>query len=222
MNFDHYVYPGTNVLKNKKNIVDGQILSSFENAFVTRKLFRLQARGITGQFDVQHLKSIHKELFGDIYDWAGEFRDIQIYKGGTEFSEPDRINDDLSELFSNVRSKNYFKGLSEDEVVDGLSDTMCRLNMIHPFREGNGRTQRLFLSQMALYSDHDLDFSKVSENDMRNASFASARGNIKPMRCLFKSSIVSNISSDISDARVQQTELLFDDAEQDDAEPEIY
>lgn len=190
MNFDHYVYPGTNILKNRQGITDKQMAYDFERTFSSKRIGVLQKQGITGRFDAVHLKAIHKFLFQDVYDWAGEFRDIQIFKGLTEFTAPENIQSELDGLCADIRDKDYFRGLSKYAAADGLADAMCRLNQIHPFREGNGRTQRLFMEQMALNAGYNLDFSQVSENAMRNASFfASVRGDSRPMQCLFASSM---------------------------------
>lgn len=190
MDFDRYVYPGTNILKNKRGIMDELLTDDFERGASLGRAIELQKQGITGKFDAAHLKSIHKFLFQDVYDWAGEFRDIQIFKGLTEFTAPERIQSELDVLCADIRDKNYFRGLSKYAAADGLADAMCRLNQIHPFREGNGRTQRLFMEQMALNAGYNLDFSQVSENAMRNASFfASVRGDSRPMQCLFASSM---------------------------------
>ena len=89
-----------------------------------------------------------------------------------------------------IRDKNYFRGLLLSDTASGLTDVMCRLNQIHPFREGNGRTQRLFVEQLASNAGYDLDFSHVSENDMRNASFAaSVQGDTRLMRYLIFSNM---------------------------------
>lgn len=187
MIIDKYVYPGINVLKNKKNIMDFQVLSDAERTCSSLNIIRLRQLGITGWFDIPHLQSIHRELFSDIYEWAGEFRNIEIYKGGTEFIAPDEIASELDVLCLEIKSKNYFRCLSKQETVDHLADIMCKLNLIHPFREGNGRTQRIFLEQMALNAGYDLDLSQVSENDMRDASRTGARNDTRLMRYLFDS-----------------------------------
>lgn len=186
---DCYVYPGTNVLVNKQGITDVSRLELFERNMTALRFTKLRGLEVTGKFDVEHLKSIHKELFGDIYDWAGEFRNIQIYKGGTEFTAPSDIPDELGCLCDGIHDDNYFRGMPEQNVVSRLADVMGRLNAIHPFREGNGRTQRLFLEQLAVNAGYDLDFSNVSENDMRDASRASVRGDNRLMRYLIKTNM---------------------------------
>lgn len=184
-NFDRYVYPGTNVLKNKQGITDFYKLEALERFVAAKNSIRIRENGIIGEFDVDHIKLIHKQLFGDVYDWAGEFRDIQIFKGGTDFPEPDRIPGMLQDLCSSIHDKNCFRGLSKDDIVPSFVDVMAGLNGIHPFREGNGRCQRMFLEQLALNAGYCLDFSKISENDMRDASRTAARGDNRLMRYLF-------------------------------------
>lgn len=190
MNFDRYVYPGTDILRNKQGIEDKIVAYDSERRISSMRAIELQRQGITGRFDAAHLQSIHKFLFQDVYDWAGEFRDIGIFKGMTEFIAPDRIQAELDGFCGDIRDKNYFRGLSKQDAADAMADAMCRLNLIHPFREGNGRTQRVFMEQLAANAGYDLDFSNISENDMRDASFAaSVRGENRLMRYLFRSNM---------------------------------
>lgn len=137
MEFDHYVYPGTNILKNKQGVMDAQAAYDSERLFSLKRVSEFRSSGVTGRFDSEHLKAIHKFLFQDVYDWAGEFRDIEIFKGTSGFETPDRICSELDGLFSDIRNKNYFRGLSKQDAANGMADAMCRLNAIHPFREGN-------------------------------------------------------------------------------------
>lgn len=109
MNFDHYVYPGTDILRNNFGITDKQAAYDFERRISSERAGVLQKQGITGKFDAAHLKAIHKFVFGDIYDWAGEFRDIQIFKGLTEFTVPEKIQSELDLLCADIRDKNYFR-----------------------------------------------------------------------------------------------------------------
>lgn len=193
MSGDRYVYPGTNVLRNKLDITDERQLYNMERDITAGRIFELRNEGITGTFDASHLKDIHKRIFGDVYDWAGEFRDIQIWKGGTEFAAPDEIGGRLEKMCAGIRAKNYFRDMSHDEAANTMADTMAELNLIHPFREGNGRAQRAFLGQLALNAGYDLDFTKMSENDMRNASMSANRGQMNLMRYLFRDALSDRI-----------------------------
>lgn len=187
--YDRYVYPGTNVLTNKLDIRDEAKLREVECGMTNANIARLRSEGVTGRFDRAHIQAIHKAVFGDIYDWAGEFREVTTYKGGTEFAKPEEIIGKLNSLAADIRAADYFRGLDADNAAKALAGTMAKLNAIHPFREGNGRTQRIFMEQLALNAGYELDMSKVSENDMRNASMASARGNNNLMTYIFKSNM---------------------------------
>ena len=186
---DPYVYPGTNVLKNKFDIQFADEFEIVERDVSGVRVTALRKQGVTGDFGPEHLKSIHWYIFQDIYDWAGEFRTLQIYKGGTEFGHPGRLMDDLNGLCSDIKRHGFYRNLSLEDTAAGFSDVLSRLNLIHPFREGNGRTQRVFMEQLALNAGFDLNMSGISENDMRNASIAANRGNQNLMRYLLKTSM---------------------------------
>lgn len=183
---DQYVYPGTSVLVNKFGIINSADLERCERLVTAARIFELQGMGVTGDFGPEHLKSIHQYIFQDIYDWAGEFRTLQIYKGRTEFGCPDRLASDLNDLCNDIKRHGFYRSLPLEETAAGFSDVFSRLNLIHPFREGNGRTQRICMEQLALNAGFDLNMSGISENDMRNASIAANRGNQNLMRYLIK------------------------------------
>lgn len=194
MILDRYVYPGTNVLVNKFGITDLGKLSGVERMSSAANAMLLMREGVTGRFDRQHIQDIHRRIFGDVYGWAGEFRDIRIWKGsGTEFVAPGGIEAEIDGLCGRIRDAGYFQGLDHDGAANAFADVMADLNGIHPFREGNGRTQRAFIGQLALNAGYDLDFTKMSENDMRNASMAAAHGNRNLMRYLFRDAMSERI-----------------------------
>ena len=82
---DPYVYPGTNVLRNYRDIRDLQLLAAFEMAVTTRRLAELENKPLRGKFDATHLKAIHRYIFQDVYPWAGEFRTVNIARPGQFF-----------------------------------------------------------------------------------------------------------------------------------------
>lgn len=188
------------------NIQDSIKLEQIERNFSRLNAIKLQRKGITGCFDAKHLQSIHKFIFGDIYDWAGEFRQIEIYKGGTEFCEPVKINESINALNQKITHDKFYRGLSLDETANGLSDILAELNSIHPFREGNGRTQRIFLEQLALNAGWDLSFEKWSENDTRDASRTAARGDMRLMHYMMKSSLIK-----LSDDKAKKCSRMLSD-----------
>ena len=177
-----YFYPGTRVLKNKFDIQDVVRLEYVERRVSFARELSLDGLGITGRFDSDHLKGIHAFLFGDIYSWAGQFREEHIAKGLSHFVEPEEISDAVDNVCGNIGVVDDLKDLSRKDFVNIVTETFAGLNQSHPFREGNGRTQRAFLRQLSLSAGYVLDFRNVSENDMRNLSIFADRGDLRLMR----------------------------------------
>lgn len=120
-----------------------------------------------GQFDVAHLQSIHRYIFQDVYEWAGQFRTVNIARSGQFYSAfPQQIVPSLERLLGDLsREKQIF--------TSRAAFYMGELNAIHPFRDGNGRRQREFIRQLALRSGYSLDWSRVTREQMYEASHRS-------------------------------------------------
>ena len=178
-------YEGTTCLINKLDITDENKLKEFEGAVTFAKASELELNPISDTFDVEHYKSIHKYLFEDIYDWAGEYRTVNISKKGTRFASADQIPDLMNACFMRLKDNDYFQNKSFDEFVDGIVDFYCVTNMIHPFREGNGRTQRLFISQLIRFNNYDIDFSSIDKDELMVATIHAANGITDYLKELF-------------------------------------
>ena len=168
-----YCYKGTNVLVNKMNIKDPIALKNYETSVIGLKLMALSKRGITGKFDVSHFVSIHKFLFEDIYPFAGLFRTENIAKDYFQFAEWEYIESELTRLLSELKSENFLANLTKEKFAERLSYYWAELNVLHPFREGNGRTTREFLRQLSLKNGYVLNLHKVSPQKLLNASIKS-------------------------------------------------
>ena len=158
-----YCYPGTQVLVNKFNIHNGQQLSMVEREISIIKAAVL-VDDITGNFDLAHLKNIHKFLFEDIYDWAGQIRTVDIAKGNI-FCLVQFIEVQFLELYEKLKQDNFLKGEKDIEYVSKkISYYLSEINVIHPFREGNGRAQRIYCQQLCKNTGKFyLDFSMANE-----------------------------------------------------------
>lgn len=143
-----YCYPNSNILVNKLNIHDNEKLSIIERKLVLLKLYELRQNKKIGNFDINHFLSIHKFLFEDIYPFAGKIRSEDIAKDNFRFAKWEFIEDQLRNLLS-VLSKDNLSNLNKDEMAKKLAYYMAELNVLHPFREGNGRTIREFIRQIA-------------------------------------------------------------------------
>jgi len=168
-----YCYPHSNVLKNKLNITGQQELEIAERAITSVKATQASVNHIRGRFGVNHLKRMHKFLFEDIYPWAGQFRTVNISKGNM-FCRADYIEKQLESLFDSLKRENYLKNCASiDDIGKRLSYYISEINVIHPFREGNGRTQRMFVEHLAYSRGYILDFATISSEDMLEASIRS-------------------------------------------------
>ena len=168
-----YCYKGTNVLVNKMNIKDPIALKNYETSVIGLKLMVLSKRGITGKFDVSHFVSIHKFLFEDIYPFAGLFRTENIAKDYFQFAEWEYIESELTRLLSELKSENFLANLTKEKFTERLAYYWAELNVLHPFREGNGRTTREFLRQLSLKNGYILNLHKISPQKLLNASIKS-------------------------------------------------
>lgn len=182
-------YEGTTCLINKWGITDENKLKEFEGAVTFAKASELELNPISDTFDVEHYKLIHKYLFEDIYDWAGEYRTVNVSKKGTKFASADQISDLMNACFMRLKDNNYFQNKSFDEFVDNIVDFYSVTNMIHPFREGNGRTQRLFISQLIRFNNYDIDFSSIDKDELMIATIHAANGIVDYLKDVFYNNI---------------------------------
>ena len=169
-------YPETNTLVNKLNLKDENELDKYETLSSYAKATFLDTHPISSNFDFNHYKSINKFLFEDLYEWAGEIRTINLSKKGTIFCQVDKIEDCAERIFERLKEMNYFKELPYDEYINEIVDFYCSTNNLHPFREGNGRTQRVFLTQLVKYAGHTINFSKTDPDLFMIATIQSANG----------------------------------------------
>jgi cell filamentation protein len=169
-NSDPYVYPGTNTLKNLRQIRDPRELREYEALSVARRLIEMQNDPVTGAMDTERLQSIHRRLFQDVYSWAGEFRTTNTARGGQfAYAFPYRIKPTLDATFAKLQTETNLKNSSADEFGKRAAHYLGEINAVHAFREGNGRTQREFLRQFAVRNGHDLNWTTVTQTEMYEA-----------------------------------------------------
>ena len=138
---------------------------------------------------IEHYKAIHRFLFSDLYDWAGQIRTVNISKKGTKFTSAENIEEQAVLVFKRLKNCNYFKGLKHSEFVDEVVDFYCVTNALHPFREGNGRTQRIFLTQLIRNAGYDINFADMDTELLMIATIQSAQGVTDMLKQLFLESI---------------------------------
>ena len=168
-----YCYPASDVLKNKLNIRDRDELKRAEEEITALKQYMLMESPINGRFTKTQLMNIHRFLFEDIYPFAGHIRREQISKGDTMFFPPHLIGQELDKVFFKLHSEKMMHEKDRKHQIEHLSYIMSELNIIHPFREGNGRSIRELIRCMALHYGFSLDWSCVDRDTMLDAAVRS-------------------------------------------------
>ena len=134
---------------------------------------RLMKNPVKGDFDLAYLQGIHHGLFNRVYNWAGKIRTVDISKGQSQFAMQGFIVPSANKLFSQLATEQHLKGLDETNFAQRAAHYLGEINALHPFREGNGRTQRVFISQLAHEAGYSLSWKHVSQKQMIQASIAS-------------------------------------------------
>lgn len=182
-------YEGTTCLVNKYDIRDEEKLVDVEAQITFAKAVMLEENPIKGCFDFEHFKRIHAFLFCDLYDWAGQIRTADISKKKTRFLEAALIEDIANKCFKKI-SQGYLDNLTFDEFAVRIADFYKDVNYIHPFREGNGRTQRIYFSQLIRHYGYDINFADVDTDDLMFATIQASQGVIDFLVDFFKAYII--------------------------------
>jgi cell filamentation protein len=183
---DPYVYPGTALLRNRLGITDPVKLDRVERRLAVARIKQGVPRG---SFDLAHLRAIHRHLFQDIYEWAGEIRTVEISKGAQQFQLRQYIQTGMSDVHRRLVKARYFAKLSRREFAEQAAVIVGDVNYIHPFREGNGRTQLQYLALLAEQAGHPLDLARLDDSRWLAASQVSHAADYSLMAELIERSI---------------------------------
>lgn len=178
MSVDPYLIPGSNVLRNRLGILDAGLLDIAERALVTQ---RMREGTPAGDFDLGHLRAIHRHLFQDVYDWAGDVRTLEIVKGGSQFQFRQFIAAGMADVHRRLVERDFLRGLSADRFATAAGAIIGDVNYVHPFREGNGRTQLEYLRLLGDRAGHALDPGRLDPQRWLAASRAAHNADYGPM-----------------------------------------
>ena len=181
-----YTYKNSSVLKNKLNITVEEKLKEYETKMVAFKLATINSAPFKRTYDKQHLRAIHKYLFEDVYDFAGEYRLENITKDNFIFSQYQFIEENIEEVFKKTNIKGL-ENLSFEELITRLSEFMTDLNVLHPFREGNGRATREFIREFLDKLGYEINWFEIDYNDILSASMLAVIDDTKQIELLKRS-----------------------------------
>lgn len=213
--FEALFYPGTRTLINHFGIQDPEKLAQLERdhtAATTYDLLRVNP--VKGKFDLDHMREIHQRLMGDVYPWAGTVRDFPLFKKRsdgftTEFARPEEIPQFDKQLQAIMQATDSFSKIAAGKYVETMAKTYQLVNEMHPFREGNGRTQRIFLSYLAERAGYELRYKAVAPDAWNHAASMSARinlgqGDLVPGRTTELEKVFAHISQPLKPMSVYQ------------------
>jgi cell filamentation protein len=178
---DPYTDPVTGVLPNELGLGTAGELEAAEREITHAALILLGESPVHLGYDLSHLCAIHRRIFGDIYHWAGQIRTVGMAKG-SPFCLPQHIETSAAEVFRALRSENCLRGLDTEVFVARLAHYLGEVNAVHPFREGNGRTQRAFFEQLARRAGYTLEWQHLDAAGNIEASVVIMRGDSEPVR----------------------------------------
>lgn len=184
--WDDYFIPGTSVLRNKFTApgmpygeADMAKLRELEEGAAAIRLAELAARPIEGRFDYDHMKAIHRYIFQDVYEWAGEERvgptTFMAKDGHTYYPAGPSLTTAAEAEYAKLAAKDLLRGLAPKAFVDALAESWGEVNVIHSFREGNTRSQFVFYSQLAEQAGYRIGTAAFAPGAPLCAAFVQAR-----------------------------------------------
>ncbi|MBV7298079.1 Fic/DOC family protein [Enterovibrio paralichthyis] len=187
---DPHCYSDSDVLKNLLNIRDADALAEAEAEFVRfRYMEYISEAESLEDFTLDHFLKLHRVLFQDIYPWAGQLRDVDISKGDTRFCACQFIKTELVKQLARIPA--LLDCLDREAVVELTSDIFCEINVIHPFREGNGRSTRFFFEELLFVTGYEISWPAITQEEWIKANIEGFYGDVKGLRTIFDQAIQS-------------------------------
>lgn len=169
-------YPGTTVLVNKLGLKQQEALDQAEKVAVTLRSVEVEQAGTDCPFTFDFYCDLHRHLFQDLYDWAGTLRTVDLSKKGTSFYPADSLREMGEAKFQWLQSMKEFRDMSRSDFVSAVTEFYHELNMLHPFREGNGRTERLFFTLLIRRAGYQINFAECDLDFLMIATIYAAQG----------------------------------------------
>ncbi len=189
-------YPETTVLVNKLGIRSQEALDDLERVVTGIHTVEIVKEQSEELLSFAFYRNLHKRLFGDLYEWAGELRKVDMSKQGTSFCRVENLEEIGNAIFQWLRKHKELRGMKRERFVKELADLYHRINMLHPFREGNGRTQRLFFTLLIRRAGYEIDFAATDTDALMIATVYAAQGVMDYLYGYFDRVIVGSSEKD--------------------------
>ncbi|WP_434557801.1 putative adenosine monophosphate-protein transferase Fic [Pseudomonas sp. Z5-35] len=184
---DAYCYAGSTVLRNKLEIRDESTLDEAE-----QQLSAIAAASVEFNpppYSLSYLQNIHRALFCDLFEWAGELRTVGMAKQATRFCQPEYMEKEADKIFAKLATANWFEGMDRAELIVAVADAYCDINVVHPFREGNGRAQRILFEHLIMNAGFEISWWGIEKDEWICANIAAYNGVLGPMEEVFEKCI---------------------------------
>jgi cell filamentation protein len=158
--------PGTDIPKNKLGITEAELLHEIE-AGLLEQAYQIFVNELQPaiRFDETYFKSLHQRTWASLYEWAGEYRSVDMSKGDSLFCRAAFLGNESRRLFQQVEQEGFLKQAANgpnEQFADRLAHYQCGLIALHPFYELNGRITRLFFDLIAIYNGFEpIDYSRT-------------------------------------------------------------
>ncbi|HDY3057297.1 TPA: putative adenosine monophosphate-protein transferase Fic [Salmonella enterica] len=184
---DPYLYPGLNVMRNRLGIHQAERLAQAAYEMTALRAATIELGPLVR--GLPHLCAIHRQLYQDIFDWAGLLREVDIYQGDTRFCHFAYIEKEGNALMQDLEEEGYLVGLAHEKFVERLAHYYCEINVLHPFRLGSGLAQRIFFEQLALHAGYALSWRGIAVEKWNQANQSGAMGDLSALQAIFQKAI---------------------------------
>ncbi|HBK3301537.1 putative adenosine monophosphate-protein transferase Fic [Citrobacter koseri] len=184
---DPYLYPGLNIMRNRLGIRQVQRLEQAAYELTALRAATIEAGPLVR--GLPHLRAIHRQLYQDVFDWAGQLREVDIYQGDTRFCHFAYIEKEGNALMQDLEEEGYLVGLTKEKFADRLAHYYCEINVLHPFRIGSGLAQRIFFEQLALHAGYILIWSGIQVAEWSQANQSGAMGDLSGLQAIFRKGV---------------------------------
>lgn len=180
------------ILENKLGITDPQVLKQIEEEIVPVRTAEIYSSFPVKAFDFDMLRKIHFIMFSDLYQMAGQVRNVDMVRGDNRipFCFTQNIDQEQRRIFGILNQENDFVGLDREAFVKKIAWLSSELNALHPFRDGNGRAIRAFLVLLAAHAGFELDYSKVDKDELIEADVRAFLGDVSSLEEVYSQSIL--------------------------------